>query len=158
MHLAALIIVCAGLWLALSGHYTPLLLGFGAASVAFTAFLAHRLGGVDDENAPFEISLSAPLYWLWLLGEIGKANLVVIRAALSRDAAISPTITKIETHERTDVGRTTLANSITLTPGTVTIMIEDDWAEIHALTEDLAAPEGLSEMDERVAQLDKSLT
>lgn len=158
MHAFALILTTAALWFALSGFLKPLLLTFGVVSVLAVYLLSRRFGAIDDKAAPWRIMLAAPLYWFWLFVEIGKANFVVVRAALSRDAAISPTMITASNRQKSDVGIATFANSITLTPGTVTVSIDGDTAQIHALTEDLADPTGLAAMGARVAKLDEALS
>lgn len=157
MHAFALILSTAALWFALSGFLKPLLLAFGALSVLAVYALARRFGPIDDMAAPWRLAVTAPLYWAWLFVEIGKANFVVVRAALSRDAAISPAWITAPNRQKTDVGKTTFANSITLTPGTVTVEIDGEEAVIHALTEDLADPQGIAAIGAHVAPLDEAM-
>ncbi len=144
-----LIAAMVALWLGLSGHYTPLLLGLGAVSVGLCSALALRLGIADREGVPYLRMPQFFAYWTWLVGEIAKANWIVIRACLRADLDIDPALVKVKTRCESDLARTVLANSITLTPGTVTIEIDSDRFLIHALYEELAGPGAFDEMDER---------
>ena len=64
----------AAVWILLSGHPDPLLLAFGAASVILVLVLAHRMDLVDAEGHPVQLSWKAPLYVVWLVGQIVVAN------------------------------------------------------------------------------------
>jgi multicomponent Na+:H+ antiporter subunit E len=146
----------AGLWLLLSGYFDkPLLLFFGAASVALCVFLAHRARVLDAEGVPTPVLPGIFAYWLWLALEIGKANIVVARLALAIEPKLSPALLRIRPPTRTNVGLAAFANSITLTPGTVTIDLEPDHLVVHALTEALADEAGIAEMGARVASLER---
>ena len=126
------------LWLVLSGHYSPLLLIFGAASSAIVVAIVHRLEVTDEEGVPLH---SLPLlwrFWPWLTAEIVKANLEVMRQIVSPRLQISPQIFHFAPTQKTTTGLVTHANSITLTAGTVTVEIEEDGRFlVHALTREL---------------------
>lgn len=143
----------AAIWLLLSGYFDkPLLLGLGAASVAASLFLARRAGVVDEEGAPFGLFPRILGYWLWLGGEIGKANLAVARYALALEPKLSPRLIRVPMTQRTNAGRATFANSITLTPGTVSVDLEPDRILVHALAEEFADEAGIAAMGARVAR------
>lgn len=133
-HTLSLSVGLYALWLLLSGHYTGLLLTLGAASTALTVFLALRMEVLDRESHPIELSKQLPGYWLWLLREIVISNWAVVRRILQARPDISPTVVDVPTGKRSDVGRTILANSITLTPGTVSLDVRSDTVRVHALT------------------------
>ncbi len=148
-----LVVGLAGLWLLLSGYFDkPLLLIFGAASVAAAVLLARRANVIDDEGVPTDLMPGVIGYWIWLAREIGKANIEVARHALAIEPKLSPVLFEVKAPTRTDAGLATFANSITLTPGTVTVDLEPGRLLIHALTEDLADVAGIAEMGRRVAQ------
>ena len=150
-YLAGLMTALIAFWLAMSGTMKPLMLSFGAVSVAITMFLAMRLDVVDRESAPY---LRWPVflaYWAWLMGEIVKANWRVIRACLKVDLDLNPALVKVRTRCRSDLAKTTFANSITLTPGTVTLSIDGDKLLVHALYEEDSEPGSFEEMDRRTA-------
>jgi multicomponent Na+:H+ antiporter subunit E len=145
-------IVLAALWFALSGRTEPLLLGLGAASILIVLLLLRRMEILDAEASGFRRPVSILLYWSWLGGEILKANIAVARAILKIDLDLSPTVVRVRPLQRTDYGRTVFANSITLTPGTVTVDLENGEFLVHALTEAMADPAGFAPMNEKVAR------
>jgi len=150
-----LALALAGLWLLLSGYFDkPLLLGFGAASVILCVYLARRAGVLDFEGVPTGLMPRVFFYWWWLVVEIGKANLVVARQAIAIEPKLSPKLMKITSPTRTNAGLATFANSITLTPGTVTVDLEPTYMVVHALTEDLADEAAIADMGRRVAALE----
>lgn len=144
-----LIVVLSGLWLGLSGHYQPLIMWLGGLSVLLSAFLAVRLETLDRESAPFFGLPRILTYWVWLMIEILKANWIVIKACLRAELDINPALVKVKTSCESDLARTTFANSITLTPGTVSVTLEGDKILVHALYEEEAQPEVFAEMDRR---------
>jgi len=155
IHAISLGTVLAVLWMLLSGMFEPLLLGLGVASVVLTVWIAHHMDVVDHEGHPIHLGFRGLFYFPWLALEIIKANLNVARIILSPKMNIQPHIFKTKASQRSDVGLTTYANSITLTPGTVTITMEDDSTfEVHALTH--AAREGVEslEMDRRCTAME----
>lgn len=141
------------IWWVLSGHTEPLILGFGAFSILFSAGLAWRMiGGVDREVSPY---LRAPRmlpYWSWLGGEIFKANVAVLKLALKPDIDLTPRLIRVKMTPETDLGRTVLANSITLTPGTVSMDLEENEILVHALDASLADPHAFEDMGARAAK------
>lgn len=145
----------AGLWLLLSGYFDkPLLLIFGALSVILCVFLAMRAGVLDFEGVPTGLMPRVFGYWWWLFVEIGKANLVVARQAIAIEPKLSPKLLKIVSPTKTNAGLATFANSITLTPGTVTVDLEPGYMVVHALTEALADEAAIADMGRRVAALE----
>jgi len=150
----SLAIVLALLWLAISGVYKPLLFTLGLGSVAFVVWLSKRMDVVGVEHNPILYSWRLPAYWGWLLKEIVKSNLDVARAVLSPESRVDPQVVRLPVDLASPVGKVTYANSITLTPGTVTLLLEDDWVEVHALTR--ASADGLRSraMERKIAWLE----
>ncbi len=151
-YLIGLAILLSALWLAFSGLYKPRMLFFGLSSIIICLVLVSRLRLLDREAAPYfrlPVYLS---YWVWLMIEILKANWIVIRACLRAELDIQPALVKVATTCRTDLAKTVFANSITLTPGTVTLEVEGDWMLVHGLYEDQTQPEDFIEMDRRSAE------
>lgn len=132
----SLLVELAVLWLLLSGHFNALFLGFGAVSCLLVAWLAHRMAVVDDETQPQHLFLRLPGYWLWLGWEIVKANVDVIKCVLSPRMPISPTMGHVQAQELSELGHVIYANSITLTPGTISVALPEGAIEVHALTGD----------------------
>jgi multicomponent Na+:H+ antiporter subunit E len=142
------------IWLLLSGHYTPLLLILGVLSTLLVVLLALRADLIDREMQPVLLKPSVLLYWIWLAWEIIKSNIDVSRRILSPRLPISPTIFTIRAAQKTDLGRVTYANSITLVPGTVTMDVDEDVFTVHALTQDVAAQLKRGDMNRRVCSVE----
>lgn len=124
----------AAVWLLLSGHYEALFLAFGALSVALVVYLGNRMAVIDRESHPLHLTFGLVKYWPWLLWQIIKANLDVAGRILKPGKTISPTLVTIAIHQRSDVARVTHANSITLTPGTVSLAVHNDHIKVHAIS------------------------
>jgi multicomponent Na+:H+ antiporter subunit E len=149
-HAGSLFIVLFSVWLLWSGHYTTLLVTLGLASVFFVLLTIRRMGALDHETAPVEIGPRLLLFIPWLLWEIAKSNVDVARRVLRREMPIRPHLIRVPAGQRTDIGRVIYANSITLTPGTVTVALEDDGFLVHALSDEAAAGVLSGEMDRKV--------
>lgn len=152
----SLAVVLLLFWLGMSGHYTPLLLGFGVASVAGVVALGRRMRMVDAEGHPIHLALGAFTYWPWLALEIAKSALTVSRIIVDPKLPISPTMTRVKASQKTGLGVTTYANSITLTPGTISVEVENNEILVHALTREGAADVEEGTMDRRVTRFEGS--
>ena len=147
-----LIVVLTALWTGLSGDYTltkPVIASLGAVSIILSTVLAYRFDILDREGSPYARLAHLVAYWAWLLVEIFKANWVVIKACLRSNLDINPALVKVKTGCESDLARTVFANSITLTPGTVSVEVEGNKILVHALYEDSASPGAFDEMDRR---------
>jgi multicomponent Na+:H+ antiporter subunit E len=142
-------------WLLLSGHYTAFLLAAGVGSTAAVLFASRRMEIVDQEGMPVNIWSVVFVYWPWLFREIVKSAWTVSKIILHPDLPISPTMVRFRPLQRSAVGLVTHANSITLTPGTVTIECTDDEFLVHGLTRASAEGAVASEMDRRVRKLEE---
>ena len=120
-------------------------------SIVLTVWIAKRMRILDSETAPYLTIPQTLSYFSWLFREIVKANMAVVRAVMSPDMVVSPTMTRIPTPQKTDIGKVMFANSITLTPGTVSIDIQDDHILVHALLSEMSDPWDFAEMAERSA-------
>ena len=142
--------VLFGMWLVWSGHFTPLLIGFGVVSCAGVALLCHRMGIVDHEGLPLDLTWRTLGYAPWLAVEVVKSTLGLARRVLSPSLPISPQIVEMQSTQKTDRGRVTYANSITLTPSTVTIEATSEGRFIvHAVAREVAEDLRRGEMDRR---------
>ena len=151
---ASLALALMGIWLLLSGHYDPLLISLGVVSVGVTVWIAARLNVVDHEGHPIHIVLRLFTYFPWLFWEIVKSNVDVARRVLSPSLPVSPRVFTVDSSQKTSVGRTIYANSITLTPGTVTIDVIGGRLEVHALTTESAEEVKSGRMDARVTRFE----
>lgn len=155
LQVLSLAVVMSILWLLLSGYFTePLLLGLGAFSVLVTVIISVRMGIVDREGHPIHLTIRGLFYWPWLIKEIILANIDVAKAILGMTDDVKPSVFKIKASQLSDLGKTIYANSITLTPGTVAIALDDDEMTIHALTPGAAEGLATGEMDRRVAKVE----
>ncbi len=151
-----MVVALSALWLLLSGYFDkPLLLAFGVGSVAFTTWLAHRAHVLDSEGIPGGVFPGILGYMFWLTVEIGKANLIVARHALAVEPKLSPKLFLVPNPPRTSVGKVIFGNSITMTPGTVTVDLREDAILVHGLTEELSDEDGIRRMGERVARIER---
>lgn len=155
-HTIGLILVLGGIWVLWSWHFTPLLLAFGALSCACVLLIALRMKIVDEEGAPIHLPLHLFRYLPWLFWEIAKANLDVAVRILRPRLSISPRVIEVLASQRTDVGHVIYANSITLTPGTVSIHTEGNMISVHALTREAADGVLSGEMGRRVSRLEST--
>lgn len=148
---AILLFLLAATWWVLSGFTKPIILTLGAISLCLVLLICSRMKILDRETAPYLSILQTLAYFGWLFVEIIKANIAVVRQIISPDMEVSPTMTKIPTGKKTDLAKTMFANSITLTPGTVSIDLEEDHILVHALLSDMSNPEDFEEMSDRSA-------
>ena len=154
---ASLGLVLFLLWLALSGQFHELLLiELGLASSIFVVWIAHRMRLADDEGHPIQMTLGALSFLPWLAWEIIKANIDVARMILTPRLPISPVLFKVKASQKTEVGMVAYANSITLTPGTVTVDVDGASSEftIHAITVEAADELESGRMDRRTLRME----
>lgn len=145
-------LMLAAIWLLLSGLFKPLLLVLGLLAVLLTLWLTGRMKILDAESHPVAAAFHYLPYWPWLVGEIVKSSIDVARRVLSPRMPISPTVFEVRASQRTAVGRVVLANSITLTPGTVTLDVDGDRLRVHALSRESVDYLLQGEMDRRVSR------
>ena len=147
-------IVLFALWLLLSGHYTPLFLTFGVATCTVAVYVSVRMEILDHESAPFHLTWRAVTYLPWLTWQIVKSNVDVARLILNPSLPINPSMVHFEASQQTDLGRFIYANSITLTPGTITTGIRETDFEVHALTFHAVDGSEENDMNRRVTALE----
>lgn len=154
LHAISLVLVLFGTWLLLSGFFEPLLLGLGIVSCLVVGFIAHRMDMVDHEGHPIHLGWRALTYWIWLAMEIVKANLDVARRIVDPKLPIHPVLIQVKTSQRSELGQVIYANSITLTPGTVSIRVAENTILVHAVAEEMAKDLESGEMDRRVTAME----
>jgi multicomponent Na+:H+ antiporter subunit E len=141
-------------WIALSGHYTPMLVTAGAVSAIVCVLAAIRMRTVDEEGHPTQLFAGAVTYLPWLLREIAKSAWAVTKVVIDPALPISPTMTVVRASQKTPVGINVYANSITLTPGTITVGVEGNNLIVHALVREGALDLEDGGMDRRVSQFE----
>lgn len=137
-HAVSLTLTLIILWLLLSGHYNVLLISLGLICSLLTVVLALRMEIIDHESHPLHLSRQLPRFLVFLSREIVLANLDVVRRILTPGKSFSPQLRQLPLPQKTAVGQVIYANSITLTPGTVTVQLGTDSILIHALSREAA--------------------
>ena len=154
VHGIGLCLALAACWLLLSGYFHILLLSLGAVSVAFCVWIAVRMDLIDHEGVPMHITLAGLRYVPWLMWEIVKANIDVAKRVIPPSLPIAPSLFDAPSSQKSDLGQVLYANSITLTPGTVSVDLNPGVIQVHALHD--GAAEGVldGEMDRRVSAVE----
>lgn len=140
-------------WLLLSGYFTPLLLILGLASCGIAVYIGHRMDVVDHEGHPIHLYPRLLNYIPWLTVETVKSNIAVAKIILKKDMPISPVVFRVKSTQKGDVGKMIFANSITLTPGTISMSVDDDSILVHSITQEAADDLLSGEMDRRVTRM-----
>ena len=140
-------------WLINSGYFQGLLLGLGLVSVIGVTLIAWRMDVLDHEHYTIKFTTRLPYYIAWLSWEIIKSNIDVVKCIL-RPSRIKPVVFTLDAQQQSSVGKTIYANSITMTPGTVTLDVQGETLEVHALTEDAAEGLKKGEMGRQVRLLE----
>lgn len=154
VHAISLGVVLAIVWLLLSGHFEPLVLTLGLASCVVVVAITRRMDLIDHEGHPIHLTRRATGYWLWLAWEVVKANIDVAKRVLAPRMNISPTMVRLTASQKSDLGLVIYANSITLTPGTVSVDVDPGEILVHALSREAAEDLKAGEMDRRVGQVE----
>ena len=143
-------------WLLMSGVYKPLVIAFGFISVILVLLVNIRMNKHDSSPVKIDLRLIESFrYAIWLLYEILKSNLQVAKMILNRKKEIKAKFVDINLSQKTELGKVIFANSITLTPGTVAIEIEDNLMIVHALDGSKENLESLISMGQSVTKLEK---
>lgn len=148
------------IWLLLSGVYKPLIMGLGFASCVLVVIVVRRMDNAADAERlkvnlrPVELTK----YLFWLFWEIAKANWTVTKLILSPEMKMKQRLFKVPFSQKTDLGQTIFANSITLTPGTISVEVEEDHFLVHAVCYSDDDPAAIAEMDRRVTKTESVST
>ena len=144
-------------WLLWSGHFeSPFLLGLGVLSVAFSLCISARMQIIDEEGAPIQLGLRPfTSYAPWLIKEIVISNLQVTRLLLKRKIPLHRNLFEVKIKPKSELGRVILANSITLTPGTVSVKATGDKILIHSISQTEAEDFTTGEIGVRVCRLER---
>lgn len=135
----SLILVLAATWAALSAHYSlkPLIFGFGVLSIALVVVLYNRLlrvaGAEPIHHQVLALGWRLPRFSLHLAWLVIKANLRIAQLLLDPRVHTAPRVLRMKVGTKTDLGHYFLANSITLTPGTVTLDLRNGEVLVHAI-------------------------
>jgi len=155
-----------GLWMLWSGPYSlpfghaegqhegswKLILGLGLFSTLLVVVLCWRMRILDEELMPLNLTVPTLRYIPWLFVEVVKSNFDVLRRILF--GPIRPMVVEVRASQKGDWARVTYANSITLTPGTLTLEAEDDMLTVHSLSHRGAEVLKRGRMDRRITYLE----
>lgn len=142
------------IWLLLSGIYTGLLLGLGVLSCLLVVAVCRRMKIVDPEGHPIHLVVGLLRYMPWFLWAVTKANIDVARRIVHPRLPIEPRVIRVAASQQTHLGQVIYANSITLTPGTVTMETDEGIIDVHALTRESAEDVRSGDMDGRVTDME----
>lgn len=157
----ALFLALAVSWLLWSGHYNNyFILALGLLSCLLCLWVCSRMRIVDSETAPVQLGVRPFItYAPWLIKEIVVSNIEVTKIILSSKMPLQRNLIEVGAHQKTELGKVILANSITLTPGTVSVNLDEDRILVHALSFEGAEDDLSGDMDRRVCKLEgKSAT
>ena len=133
-------------WALLSGQFhNSFLLTAGVLCITFIVWMSHRMGLLDDEGVPARFYPRSLLYLPWLAWQVVLSNWDVFKRIWTPEMPIDPRMARIAYSTRHPYVTTTYANSITLTPGTVTVTVDERHMLIHCLCKE--AEDGLVEGD-----------
>lgn len=124
-------------WILLNGSLAPDVLAVGvAASAAIATAFRRHLGWFSGLRLTPKALATTVAYVFFYLKELVKSNVNVAAIVLSPDLPVQPGIVTVRTRLNSPMGRMLLANSITLTPGTLTVDLDGDELHIHWVTVD----------------------
>ena len=152
-----LLLALVASWLLWSGHFENyFILLLGGLSVLLCLWICIRMKIVDEEGAPLELSLIRLIfgYVPYLIKEIVVSNLEVAKIILSPKLELQRNLIEIGAHQKTEIGKVVMANSITLTPGTVSVSMENDRILVHCLSFEGAEDDLSGDMDRRICRLE----
>jgi multicomponent Na+:H+ antiporter subunit E len=148
-------IILVGFWIFMSGLFDLWHFGLGIVACALVAYMSSDLlFAAAPSRAKLREVGRFVKYFPWLLYQICLANIYVVKLVLDPHMSrrIRPHVVKFRTRLKGDLSIVTFANSITLTPGTITVMIQGDCFYVHAIDREVA--ESLpGDMEKRVGHI-----
>ena len=143
----------AVVWLLLSGHYSALILSFGAVSLLIVIWFMWRMDRVDESLGVLPMRPRMLYYLLWLMWQVVLSNIDLVRRIWDPALPIRPTWQRLDIKVTSSLAKTLYANSITLTPGTLTTDVKEDHFMVHSLS-----PDGIEDlrkggMEEQIQRL-----
>jgi multicomponent Na+:H+ antiporter subunit E len=147
------IFVLFAFWLLITASIEPLELAIGAVVSVLVGWWADRvLWPGEPEPLPLRTWPRVPLYLAYLIKEIVVAALYVAERVLDPTLRIAPTMHTHRVHFDSDTASVAFANSITLTPGTLTVDVEGDTYTIHCLHESFTDTISSGDLERRIAR------
>lgn len=160
VHMTGLALVLFVFWMVLSGRTETKFVVYGILTAVVTTWVTYPLLLVPNKDGSkkyYVFGFSIPkmiMYFFWLMWQLVLANIDVLLATTGQELNIDPKVVRFRFRADNPMASVILANSITLTPGTVTMNVTDDGVyEIHALTVGAAAGVLDGGMQKKVADL-----
>ena len=160
VHMTGLALVLFAFWMVLSGRTETKFVVYGILTAVVTTWVTYPLLLVPNKDGSkkyYVFGFSVPkmiMYFFWLMWQLVLANIDVLLATTGQELNIDPKVVRFRFRADNPMSSVILANSITLTPGTVTMNVTDDGVyEIHALTVGAAAGVLDGGMQKKVADL-----
>ncbi|MCP5087007.1 MAG: Na+/H+ antiporter subunit E [Rhodobacteraceae bacterium] len=139
----------------MSGIYKPMIIGFGAVASIVAVYVGQRMDRADGDRVALLLSPLKFLGYLgWLMIEIAKSNIAVTRTILTQKMPIRQNLFRVPSCQRSELAQVIFANSITLTPGTITVETEENDFWVHAVSFSEDDHEALADMGARVAAIE----
>jgi multicomponent Na+:H+ antiporter subunit E len=136
-------------------HWQHLLVGV-VCSLGIALFNRDLLIVKAERPLVLRVTLTRWLVYLYhLIVSIFKSNWDVAKIVLRRDMAISPCFVRFSTKVRKPLNRVILGNSITLTPGTLTVELEEDYYIVHCITVQNAEDVAVWDMTKRLVEIEE---
>ncbi len=156
MKIFVLAVLYSLIWIAFSGHFDFLLLSFGVISVLIVLYTLRRMRIVDETPVKFQMNLlSFITYCFWLIKEIFKSNITVAKTILSPQIKINQNMFYMPLTPKSEVAQVIFANSITLTPGTITVETEKKNLLVHSLNFSHSTKDEIADMGNRVSRCER---
>ena len=156
MKILVLAILYSSIWIAFSGHFDFLLLSFGILSVAIVLYTLRRMRIVDETPIKFQMNaFKLVKYSFWLIKEILKSNITVTKTILSQKIQVKQNMFNVPLSPKSDAAQVIFANSITLTPGTITVETEKNSLLVHSLDFSDNTEDEIADMGNRVSACER---
>ena len=156
MKIFVLAILYSLIWISFSGHFDFLLLSFGVTSVLIVLYLLRRMRVIDKTPVKFQMNLfSFVTYCFWLIKEILKSNISVTRTILSPQIKIKQNMFDVPLSPQSEAAQVIFANSITLTPGTITVETEENSLLVHCLNFSGTTEDEIANMGKKVSRCER---
>lgn len=143
-------------WVILNGQWTAEIAVVGLVLCALLYLLMWKFMDYSPRRE-WEVFKRLPrliAYFFYLVGEIFKAAWGTIRFIWSPGEIVEPEVTSFRTHLKSGWAKVVLANSITLTPGTITVDVRDDLFLVHCVDKSFDVDLEGSGMEERIARIE----
>ncbi len=159
MKILVLAILYGLIWISFSGHFDFLLLSFGVISVLIVLYTLRRMQIVDETPVKFQMNIfSLITYCFWLIKEILRSNIAVAKTILSPQIKITQNMFDVPLSPKSEAAQVIFANSITLTPGTITVETEKKSLLVHSLNFSDSTEDEITDMGNRVSRCERKDT